>query len=317
MDKKPILGASFSHRHLLSLGIEPTVALDEYRKLNFPWIRLGCYWDEIEKKKGNFNFEIIENLISLSQKLKLKVILTVGMKAPRYPEYYLPKWLERKIKLKEGEMFDSCPRALTSHLENYLTVTVKRLKKYPAIKVWQVENEPLDPSGPHSWQISPRLLKKEIKIVRVLDPSRSILVNLWGNQLTLRNLYPKAVKLGNIVGLDIYFRVPKPFFWRFCHYSGPLDSDEKLRKIFKKIKKSGKSVWLTELQAEPWEPNELVTTKRNPPSCLPKHILQNYERVQNWGLDGALFWGFEWWLYRKIAGDKRYWEEVSKLLKNR
>lgn len=310
-----ILGASFSHRHLLNLGIEPGTALVEYRKLNLTWIRLGCYWDEIERKEGKFEFQIIEKLIKDSQKLGLKIVLTVGMKAPRYPEYYFPKWLERKLRFKDGETIGDENKMLTSYLTRYIQTTIRKFKKYSAIKVWQVENEPLDPSGPHNWQISKNLLRKEVKIVRALDPFRPVLINLWGNELTLRGFYPTVAKLGDIVGLDIYFRCPRAFD-SDEKYVGPLDSDEKLGEIIKEIKKSKKSVWLTELQAEPWEPDEIVTSKKNPPSCLPRHITQNYQRIKDWDLDGVFFWGFEWWLYRKIAGDKRYWKEVTKLLQN-
>jgi hypothetical protein len=313
MDKKLILGASFSHRHLKFLDIDPFSALKEYQKLNFPWIRLGCYWDEIEKEQGKFNFDVIEKLIKQAQILGLNIVLTIGMKAPRYPEYYFPQWLKGELKLHKTQKLGVGMKVLESAVTKYLTNTVKRLKKYSAIKVWQVENEPLDPSGPNSWRISAELLEKEVKRIKSLD-SRPILVNLWGNELGIRKLYLTAERLADIIGLDVYFRVPVPFFWRFNRYIGPIDSDEKIKKI---IKKSQKPVWLAELQGEPWEPNEIITTKKDPPSCLPKHIYQNYQRVKNWGLEGIILWGFEWWLARKIAGDDRWWKQALNLFKNR
>jgi len=229
---------------------------------------LGCYWKEVEKSEGKFDFELEEKLLDSAQKLGFKVILVVGMKAPRWPEYYLPSWLEKKIKLPKGGIFSPEQDFLEKKLTKYLKITIDRFKKYSAIKVWQVENEPLDPSGPYNWRISEEFLKKEAELVRFLDSSRPLLINLWGNELTLRDFYPYVAQIADIVGFDIYFR-----------YFPPLDPEEKIKEIIKSI---GKPVWITELQAEPWEPGEIVTKKKNPPSCLPQHIAQNYYRVESW-----------------------------------
>jgi len=50
-----IIGASFSHPYLEYLKINPQNALKEFKKLGLRWIRLGCYWNEIEKTPGKFN----------------------------------------------------------------------------------------------------------------------------------------------------------------------------------------------------------------------------------------------------------------------
>jgi len=302
MSKPKIIGTSFSYPHLISLGIDPLLAIQELKKLNLSWVRLGCYWKEVEKSEGKFDSELEEKLLDSAQKLGLKVVLTVGMKAPRWPEYYLPSWLKKKIKLPKEGIFSLGQDFLEKKLTKYLKITIDKFKKYSVIKVWQIENEPLDPSGPYGWRISEEFLKKEAELVRFLDPPRPLLINLWGNELTLRDFYPYVAQIADIVGFDIYFR-----------YFPPLDSEEKIKEIIKSI---GKPVWITELQAEPWEPGEIVTKKKNPPSCLPQHISQNYRQVEKWGVEAVFFWGFEWWLYRKLNGDSRWWEEVVKLLQN-
>ena len=95
------LGASFSHVHLRSLGLNPLRAIEGFKTLNLPWIRLGCYWNEIEKQKGKYDFGNIEPLIEFCEKNNINVVLTIGMKASRWPEYYLPDWLEKKTKPKK------------------------------------------------------------------------------------------------------------------------------------------------------------------------------------------------------------------------
>lgn len=309
-----VLGASFSHRHLENLGLDPLPALKAFKQIGLNWVRLGCYWDEIEKDKRKYSFARIRRLITACQKLDLDIVLTVGMKAPRYPEFYLPTWLEKKVKIHKGRSFDTNHQKLRQPLLKYLAQTIETLKHYSAIKIWQVENEPLDPSGPNRWRITTRLLKEEVDLVRGLDPNRPILINLWGNKLIWKVLYRHSVKLADIIGLDLYFKVPFSLFGHFHHYFGPIISDKTYQENIAQIKSSGKQVWLTELQTEPWEPKELVTSKENPPSCLPQDIIENSKRVLNWGLDGLLFWGFEYWYWRKEQGDERYWNNAKRAI---
>src|SRR3990172_3690982 len=95
------LGASFSHPHLIGLNIDPLKAIKEFKNLGLSWIRLGCYWNEIEKEQGKFNFSKLDLLIEYCEKNNLKVVLTIGMKAPRNPEYYIPNWLLKKLHLRK------------------------------------------------------------------------------------------------------------------------------------------------------------------------------------------------------------------------
>lgn len=92
------LGASFSHPWLKQLNLDPNQTIKEFKKLGLAWIRLGCYWNEIESTEGKFNFKTIESFVQYCEENKINVLLTVGIKAPRYPEYYLPSWITRRVK---------------------------------------------------------------------------------------------------------------------------------------------------------------------------------------------------------------------------
>jgi hypothetical protein len=308
------IGASFSHTHLKSLNLDPIQAIKEFKSLGFTWIRLGCYWNEIEKDEGIFNFEELDKLLTFCQKNKIKVVLTVGMKAPRYPEYYIPKWLIQQTKLKKFSRIDDSKKVLLSHVLLFIEKAVTHFKKYKAIKVWQVENEPFDPAGQNWWRINADFLKQEIDLVRKIDSKRKILINLWGNEVSKRKLYKKAVPLADIIGLDIYPRHPIPFFRWLHRYIGPLDSKAKLKMKVDKIGSQGKEVWLAELQAEPWEPGELVTAKENPPSFLPQHFRKNLDYALALEPSVILLWGFEYWLWRKNKGDPRYWDMAKRII---
>ncbi len=308
------IGASFSHRHLKSLNLDPLAAIKDFKKLGLTWVRLGCYWDESEKEPGKFSFTELDPIIKFCETEGINIALTVGMKAPRYPEYYIPKWVEKQLVLHRLSSIKSENKILLKTVLEYVKQTIKHFKSNKAIKVWQVENEPLDSSGEKWWRITPEFLQSEVESVRELDPKRKILINLWGNELSKRGLYKEAMKLADIIGFDIYLRHPIfLFFNAFNRYIGPLDSKKTIQRIFGEIKSEGKEVWLAELQEEPWEVGELTTKKENPPSFLPKHLLQNLEYGQSLNPSVILLWGFEWWYYRKIKDDLRYWNEALKI----
>jgi hypothetical protein len=307
------IGASFSYPHLQYLGFDPLKALKDFTALPLSWIRLGCYWNEIEKSKGIYDFKQLDELVSYCQKKNLKILLTVGMKAPRYPEYYLPDWVKEKTDLPRLSIISKSEELLTKSVLEFIEKTVKHYKNNEAIKIWQVENEPLDPSGEKGWRISPEFLQEETGLVRKIDPKRKILINLWGNELSFRKVYKEAIKIADIIGLDLYLHHPVPFFKFFHKLIGPLDSHEKILEICSKIKKQNKEVWITELQAEPWEPSQLTADKNNPKSCLPEHLLKNFQYGQSLNPEVILLWGFEWWYKQKENNDLRYWNEILKL----
>jgi hypothetical protein len=309
------IGASFSHRHLNWLGHDPLAAIKEFDALGLKWIRLGCYWDEIEKEPGNFSFEELDPLLKFCEKKKINVVLTVGMKAPRYPEYYLPDWLSRKIKFRRLSTIKSNNSLILDPTLNYIKHTINHFKKSKAIKVWQVENEPLDPSGEKWWSISQDFLKEEVDLVRKLDPNRKILINLWGNELSKRGKYKKLINYADIVGFDIYLKHPIFIFFNFfSRYIGPLDSKSKIAKITEEIKSKSKEFWIVELQAEPWEAGELVATRKDPPSFRPKDFAKNLDYGKSLNPSVTLLWGFEWWYNRKLSGDLRYWDVAKRII---
>lgn len=309
------LGASLSHPHLRGLGIDSLRAIKEFRNLGLTWIRLGCYWNEMEKKEGQFTFDEISRLVEYCGTNNIKAVLTVGMKAPRYPEYYLPDWLSEKLKLKNGEVITSKNKTLLNATLKFIEKTVNHFRKSPAIEVWQVENEPLDPSGSNGWKIDFSFLQKEVFLVRKTDLRRKILINLWGNELSERGLYRDARKTADIVGLDLYLHQPGTGFAKASKYIGPSDTKDKIKKIIDEIKKHNKKVWIAELQAEPWEPDEIVTKKKNPPSFLPRHFKENINYGIDLNPDVVLLWGFEYWYWKKTNGDLRYWKEARNIIK--
>ena len=100
------LSTTFSHRHLNYLECDVFQSLDQAFQMDFQYLRLGVYWDEVEKKEGEYDWSTISSLLEKCEKEEQATVLTIGCKAPRYPEFYFPDWLKYKqlptLKLKKN-----------------------------------------------------------------------------------------------------------------------------------------------------------------------------------------------------------------------
>src|SRR5262249_6794078 len=137
-----------------------------------------------------------------------------GMKAPRWPEYFLRSWLERASALPSGARVTDNSR-VRRHTLDFITQIVGRYRDRDAIAYWQVENEPLDPARANSWRIGEDFLREEVALVRRLDPrGRPVVVNMFVSPETpswlpfryheARERAEAILEVADILGLDIY-----------------------------------------------------------------------------------------------------------------
>ena len=295
------LGISLSQRKLEELGIKLETALEESLKYNFSLIRLSLYWNETETKRDKFNFSKIKKILNFYEKNKQDIVLSIGVKAQRWPEYYWPDFIENK---------NSNNETTQKLILKFLKQSIKELKKYNCIKYWQIENEAIDPSGPENQQIPLAFLKKEIKTIKKLD-SRPIIGTAWGNDLIKRKSLEKLTPLTKIIGLDLYYKQFIGETLGKAIYLGPQFSSKKLEKHLGKFPEN--KFWITELQAEPWEKDENTYLSANPKSISPQLLEKNIEKVLALPIETILFWGFEYWLWKKLNGDNSYFEFIQNL----
>lgn len=294
-------GVSFAPSQCRFFELEPEQVLTKLLAAGFRVFRVSSNWNQIEQEPGKYDFSEIDWQLKMIAAAGGKSIVTVGMKAQRYPEYYIP------------EFYEQVPAALELPLESFLTATINNLAAEDSIIAWQVENEPLDPSGPKQLSISPQQLEQEISLVRRLDNSRRpIQVNLWGNSLVSRDNWRQFLEIPGIdqIGLDIYPRV-----WRnnklarflLGSYAGPESSPEQFESLIAQAEKRGKKVYLAELQAEPWEQGDYRGYERTPSMDF-QQILENIKTYAKPSHAIVLLWGAEYWVWEG-------WEnELFKLL---
>jgi hypothetical protein len=128
----------------------------------------------------------------------------------------------------------------------------------------------------------------------------------------------ESLTLGDILGVNVYPVVGhRWFFTKSYFWTTPEERNAYLSSILNRPARGSKPVWVTELQAEPWEPDQLVYTQREqPPTGDPAIMQQAVQELRALGIDTVLLWGAEYWQYRKARyRDTRWWDAVRRLLR--
>jgi len=317
------VGTTFSRRQCEYLKLDWKETYDKILETKFDILRLGAYWDEIEKKEGVFDFTFLDYEIDKAEEHKIPVLLTVGMKAPRWPEFFIPDWVYQGSGIRYGQNV-ARNAFLRQKTIRFITEVVNRYKDREIITTWQVENEPLDRSGAKWWWIDSSFLAEETALVRELDPlDRPIVINTatFPNKFLrrLRSTFaanyplPESLAIADIWGLNIYPVVGHKM-WRFHYYfwTHPLERADYFRDIIELAKEHGKEVWITELQAEPWEPGYLVYNDENrPPTGWPQTHADNFKELRELGFQTVFLWGAEYWQHRQKEFEDNMWWDVT------
>ncbi|MFA5175151.1 MAG: beta-galactosidase [Patescibacteria group bacterium] len=291
-----IYGASFSSEHARYLGLEPKevfkTILDEW---NFKYIRLSAQWDLIEKEKGKYDFSELDYFMDETAKREGKVLLAVGQKIPRWPECHLPKW---SVGLPEGEYKKT--------LFEFVKIVVERYKNHPVLEIWQVENEPFLSFGVCR-NFTEDDLKRELYLIKNSDALHPTMVTDSGEL----SLWRKTAKVADLFGTTMYRVVWHKNFGYLSYDWLPIS--------FYRIKlwingRSPDTAYITELQAEPWIPDDdvwNVSFEKQSKSMDLKRLRKNIEYAARSGMPRAYLWGAEWWYW--LRNQSRY--EISDYIK--
>lgn len=310
-----LLGVNYSHRQAAWLGLDPEETLYELvNRLRVRRFRLSLYWGEIQPEPTRYDFAEVHRQLDLLEARGCSVLLTVGLKAQRHPEFYPPAWLLGPGLPAHGGSLAESPRTV-AHLLLMLERVVALLADYRCIEAWQVENEPFQPAAGRTigWRIDPETLVKEIAVVMGSDPRhRPIVINHSSNSLWEPG-WMRALRLADVLAQDVYTRKPAGPARYFNPFSlGPFGPGLLVQSILAKW--FGRGFWVTELQAEPWEHTPLTDLARDEVrSISPEQIVGNLALVRRAGAQRAYLWGAEWWLQQRALGDPRYWALAEEL----
>ncbi len=296
-------GASFSARYAAQLGLDPREALaDIISDLGIKALRLPVYWDEVEPEPGVFRWDSVDWQMEAAAGGGARVVLAVGHKVPRFPEYHAPVWATQA----DEQQFRSA-------LARFVSGVVTRYRSHPALEAWQVENEPLAAFA--GWRFgensrdATRCLPGEIGLVRSLDRSRPIVLTYADTPWMAAQLQKTLRFDSDIVAVSVYSRL----YFRSTFYTGYVDLTRfgmfaplSLRYQKQLAARRGRELWAGELQAEPW-PADLQGLLSASPEEVARtmsavHLAGIWERVADAGIDRAYLWGVEWLLYRRKMG---------------
>jgi len=300
--EKIIWGVNFSQMQAEALKLDwKETYLAILSDLGAKNIKLLPQWDWIEGKRDDFFFKDVDWQISQTEKHGASLIYVLGMKTGRWPECHVPLWANGLSKQEQQE-----------EILTYIKEVVLRYKSSKSIVAWQAENEPLFNFGECPWY-DKEFLKKEVALIKSLDPSRPVIVSDSGEQ----SMWTEAAKIGDIVGVTMYRKVWFHIFGELGFYFDfPLPPSSYFRKSQLINKFFGKKVICIELQAEPWNSKLFydTTVERQEKSMNLNQFKDNIIYAKNTGLNEFYLWGAEWWFWLKETQHKpEIWDEAKKL----
>ncbi|TMD23774.1 MAG: hypothetical protein E6I99_05485 [Chloroflexi bacterium] len=327
------VGTSFSPMRAGSLGLDYRGAFKRLEALHFRVIRLSSYWDQVDKE----GYDQLDWLMNEAQRARQPIVLTVGMKALGWPEFFVPASVTDLTSLQQGQDVAADPSLRAAALA-FIEDTVRRYRDNPALVAWQIENEPLNRAGPQRLWIDAAFLRDEISSVRQLDRHhRPLIVNAFSHfnfvfdQASARQGFDlrqwlgfdadsaerdslAVLDRGDVLGLDVYTAIGYQFLGQDHLSRADADWPDRLARVRDLAKRQGKQAWITEAQAEPWESEQATYT--DPKSTSPGAIRNVFENLKDAGYSTVLFWGSEYWLWRADNGDSRWIDAIKAILQN-
>lgn len=313
--KRPeVLGFTFSQLQCSPgyLNMDYQQTFKELCDLGPDVVRLGTYWNEIESDVG---FQKTDWLMDEAARRNIMVVLTVGAKAPRYPELHLPPDVTHQsgIKQHEGRNIGSDPQTYQRVMEHTEKV-IDKYKDYPNLKYWQVENEPLDQldfADNHS--IDEKLLADEFKLVsaKKRDDQEILLSNAFNIPSAPQSLIKSLELKPDGTGFNIYPKVPRK---GGGYHQMTWGNYRLLSKNSSLIKALDVEPWIFEAQAEPWESGKHVHFgEASYPSVSPEQTIQLVSDLTKRGFNKQLLWGGEFWVKQQQLGFPEWMDTMRKL----
>ena len=300
VDRELKFGVTFIPRRAMELGLDwQETYLAILDDLGARWLRLGAYWNIIEKEEGIYDFSELDWLIGEAEKRDVKIILAIGMRVPGWPECHIPDWA------KESSFSNSPFVRLQSEqsLLQYLRIIIGRYRNSSAIWAWQVENEPFLKFG--ECPVSDKeFLGNEIKLVKTID-KRPVVVTESGEFGNWRKVAPFGDILGTTLFRNIYYKS-----FGYINYHLP-PSFYRLKSLLVKKWTLPENIIAIELQSEPWvadPPISDASLEEQYITMNPEFFRDTLNYIRYTDFNEFYFWGAEWWYWMKQEGRPEIWD---------
>lgn len=290
-------GVTFSTLYAKELGLDWKQAyLATLDDLGVRKLRLPVYWDAVEAKKGAYDWSEVDWMLEEAAKRDADVILAVGRKTPRWPECHVPGWAASLEK-----------DAQDAQTLRFLAAEIEHFKRAPAVKTWQVENEPLFRFGKCP-EPDRELLKREVSLVRESDP-RPVMLTDSGELST----WIRTGTLSDVLGISMYRLVWNNELGELYWPVSPLYYADRMSLLKPVVKK----IIVSELQAEPWfrKPVEETPISEQLEQMNPERLKQNVRFASSSSVSEVYLWGVEWWYWLARHEHPELWETSKAFFK--
>lgn len=300
---KPLtLGVSFIPDYAQSLGVEPQQTMDALLGIGVRNFRLVSYWSDGEPTRGTYDFSQLDWEFAKAEQAQAKVILTVGLRQPRWPECHAPKWIDTSQPVGNWQ----------PELEKYMQAVVQRYRHSPALASYQLENEYFLKGFGTCTNFDRSRLVSEYNLVKKLDPAHQIIVGRSNNALG----FPVGQPQPDEFSISVYKRVwDASVSHRYLEYPYPAwfyGFLAGVQKIF-----LHRDMITGELQAEAWPPNgrDITATSlaEQNKSLDAARLKDRFDYGKATGMRGIYLWGGEYWYYRlQVLHDPSLWNAAAK-----
>jgi hypothetical protein len=308
-----ILGTTFDPQYCKSLNLDPLDTLEKLIELELNPIRIGVKWSEVEKRKDEYTWREYYEIFEILQNNKIEIIPVIGIKVPRWPEVYIPDYLE--FDKKDNYTISARDEFLKKRLFKFLKELISHYQKLKNVKCVQIENEPLIRFGPKNWKLSYEFLEEEVELVRKLWKKPILLTTsglpTTGLPVEIINGGLKAKlnigKLADCIGLNVFPRFEIKKLGKVTYANASNTSWQYLNYWFNRYTKLGKECIVTELQAEPWQSKDWnYGDPKGNPSCTTEMVKSYIKKLREIGFKKSLVWGTEFHVACKEKGNEEW-----------
>lgn len=283
-------GVSFIPDYASSLGVDPQANMDALLNIGVQHFRLVSYWSDMEPQPGHYDFSQLDWEFQKAEAKHAKIILTVGLRQPRWPECHAPGWVDLHQSSSQWQ----------PQLESFMRAVVDRYKDSPSLQSYQLENEYFLKGFGQCTNFDRQRLISEYDLVKATDPHHPIIVGRSNNAIGLPTGQPQPDEFS----VSIYKRVwDAGVTHRYLEYPYPawyygfMAGSQQLL--------LHKNMVIGELQAEAWPPNgqtiqETSLAEQNK-SLDAQRLKDRFAYGRATGMKQIYLWGAEYWYYRLVV----------------
>jgi hypothetical protein len=273
-------------------------------------VRISLQWEEIEPVEGQFDFSLTDGLLRAAGAEGATVTLSVGMKAQRHPEFYIPQWALEGTSLNPGDVISDDP-LLRARALAMAAAAVQHFAASDVVDSWSAENEPYIASHrSEHYRLGEDYVAELVATIRANDPERRPVSINHAQHFVMDRRWKQALKDSDVLAQSMYPRRN----WDLFTIDGIVNIMElgplmpNYAHQAREAHAANKEFWVTELQAEPWTDHDirLFGTENPSPNLSPAWMAENVNYARKSGADRIYLWGAEWWLFQAERGDARW-----------